>query len=525
MSKIHSIKTKLILGTSVLVIFLFSITALLLVDEKQKELSSDIYTYARSFSELTAPKIAQLYEDLLAEKSFVIFNREMKDIFRKDEDISAINVYSYSGEVLYNSLAESDSAYAGATRNISDPDVEARVKASGPSYFLASGRTIYLKKNDATGVYTAVNENEKEIAGLSDSDVIKNIIYPVNGKYAVQFDVTYENLRSRVFRMTERIVLLLIFGILLGLGFGWYFSQRITNPIEKLTSGALILAKGDFTARVTVRTKDEVGVLAETFNKMAQDLEISTKALVYKERMAKELEVAARMQKQIIPKNLPQISGLDLAAALIPAAEIGGDCYDFIKLDDGSHLFYISDVTGHGIPSGLVVSIANALIYSYANSQSLKDILISANRVLKEKTAGNMFMTLLMLRYAQGKLDYVSAGHPEMLHYFAKDKKVASQKGGGIALGMVPDISKMVNENSLEFSAGDCLILYSDGITEACSPRGEQYGLQRLKCALSEHAELGVAEAIKNALLADVKQFMDGAVQADDITLIVAKRV
>src|SRR3989338_2834725 len=97
----HSIKTKLIVGLSVLVIFLFSITALLLIGEKQKELSRDIYVKARSFSELTAPKIVQLYESLLAEKSFVLFNREIKDIFRKDEDIAQIKVFNFAGDVLY----------------------------------------------------------------------------------------------------------------------------------------------------------------------------------------------------------------------------------------------------------------------------------------------------------------------------------------------------------------------------------------------------------------------------------------
>ncbi len=520
----HSIKTKLILGLSILVIFLFSVTAFLLIDEKKKELSRDIYLKARSFSELTAPKIIDLAASLLAQNSFVIFNREMKDIFRKNEDISAIRIATYSGEMTYDSAQEQDRAYTGPPRSIADPDIVARVQALRPSYILESGRTVYLQKTDE-GEYKAVNENDKEIASIADTDAIINIVFPMPPKFAVVFDVTYENLRSRVVRTTERIVLLLVFGILLGLGFGWYFSGRITHPIAKLTEGALILGKGDFQARVNVKTRDEVGLLADTFNKMAQDLEVSMKAMVYKERVAKELEVAARIQKQILPDKLPQIAGLDIAASVIPAVEIGGDCYDFIQVDPETHLFYISDVTGHGIPSGIVVSIANALIYSYANSASLRDILIQANRVLREKTAQNMFMTLLMLRYRQGNLDYVSAGHPEMLHYFAADKKVSAEKGGGIALGMVPDISKMLIESSVTFQKGDCVVLYSDGIPEAVDSHGEMYGLQRLKRALNDQGELNSAEAIKNYLLADVKQFMGSATQMDDITLVVVRRV
>jgi HAMP domain-containing protein len=506
------------------VIFLFSVTALLLIDEKKKELSQDIYTKARSFGELTTPKIADLYSSLLAQNSFVLFNREIKDVFRKNEDISAIRVANYSGELLYDSVQEEQRAYSGPPRTLADRDLQARVQATLPSFLLESGRVVYLKKNEE-GRYESVNENDKPISEISDTDAIVNIVSPFPPNFSVLFDVTYENLRSRVVRTTERIVLLLIFGILLGLGFGWYFSQRITEPIAKLTEGALILGKGDFKARVTVKTHDEVGILADTFNKMAQDLEISMKAMVYKERVAKELEVAARIQKQILPEKLPLISGLDVAAAVIPAVEIGGDCYDFIQVDPDTHLFYISDVTGHGIPSGIVVSIANALIYSYANSPNLRDILINANRVLREKTAQNMFMTLLMLRYRQGNLDYVSAGHPEMLHYHAVDKKVSVEKGGGIALGMVPDISKMLIESSVSFQPGDSIVLYSDGIPEAVSSRGEQYGLQRFKRALNDQGELASAEAIKNSLLADVKQFMGDATQMDDITIVVVRRV
>ncbi|MEK7523604.1 MAG: SpoIIE family protein phosphatase [Patescibacteria group bacterium] len=519
----HSIKTKLILSVSLLLIFLFSITALLLVGEKERELRADIYTKARATSELVSPKVVDLYESLLAEKSFVLFNREMKDVFQKNEDVAEIKMTSFSGDVLYNSLGERERAYEGPIRRVEDGDLTARIRANLPSYLLKSGRTVYLKK-DSEGNYASVNENEKDTASISDTDEIQNIVYPLGSKYAVIFSMTYDNLRARVIHTTQRIVFLLIFGVLLGLGFGWYFSQRITTPIEQLTAGALVLAKGDFKARVMVKARDEVGVLADTFNTMAQELEISTKAMIEKEKLGKELEVAARIQREILPKKLPDIPGLDLSAVVIPATEIGGDCYDFIEVDPKTHLFYISDVTGHGIPSGIVVSIANAIIYSYANSPSLRDILISTNRVLKEKTTQNMFMTLLMLRYREGKLDYVSAGHPEMLHYYAEDNKVLMEKGGGIALGMVPDISRMVTENSLTFSNGDCIVLYSDGIPEAVSERGEQYGMQRFKRALSDNGELGSAVAIKNALIADVKQFMGAAPQMDDITLVVLRK-
>lgn len=518
-----SIRAKLVLGISCLIVVLFSITALLLIGEKKREISHDIYIKARSFSELTAPKVADLYTSLLSQNSFVLFNREIKDIFRKDEDISNITLTSFAGEVLYRSSEERDRAYEGAKRTIDDTYLITRIKSGFPSYVLNTGRTVYLKK-DAEGTYTAVDQNEKPVADISDREEIQSLVYPIVGKFAVIYDVSYDNLRIRVLRTTERIILLLVFGILLGLGFGTFLSGRITNPLEKLTAGALELAKGDFKTRVNVETKDEVGVLAKTFNKMAQDLEAAMKAMVFKERIAKELELASKIQNQIIPTKLPEIEGLDISAAVIPAAEIGGDCYDFIQVDPKTHVMYISDVTGHGVPSGIVASVASSLIYSYAQDNSLADILIHTNHVLKNKTVSNMFMTLLMLKYQPDKLSYVSAGHPEMLHYIASDQKVITEKGGGIALGMVPDISRMVHEESISFGEGDCIVLYSDGIPEAASEKGELYGMQNFKRVLSDHGDLNTAEAIRNGLLADVKAYMGKATQLDDITIVVLKK-
>ncbi|MEK9133103.1 MAG: hypothetical protein AAB606_05365 [Patescibacteria group bacterium] len=175
----HSIKTKLIVGLSVLVIFLFSVTAFLLINEKSKELSRDIYLKARAFSELTTPKIVDLYKTLLAEKSFVIFNREIKDVFGKNEDVAEIKVYSFAGNVFYDSSAERERSYEGAERKLDDLDVLARVRANLQSYLLESGRTVYLKK-DADGNYVTVNENEKSVDVISDTDRIVNIISPLD---------------------------------------------------------------------------------------------------------------------------------------------------------------------------------------------------------------------------------------------------------------------------------------------------------------------------------------------------------
>jgi len=132
---------------------------------------------------------------------------------------------------------------------------------------------------------------------------------PTPKKYFIIYRVSYANLQSRINQTVFRGILLMIFGVGVGVFFAYFFAMGIVRPIKKLTEGAKVIAKGDFKYRVRVKSKDEIFVLANAFNSMAQDLEISTKALVYKERVAKELELANKIQKELLPQKIPAVAG------------------------------------------------------------------------------------------------------------------------------------------------------------------------------------------------------------------------
>lgn len=533
-----SIKTKLSIGISILITLLFGLAAQLLIAEKRNELAHDIYVNAQNFSELASRRVITLYDTLLKEYSFVLFNREITDVFRKNADVSDIKIYSYSGVILYNSQTERDRQYVGPPRVVKDDVLLKRIRAQLPNVSTTSGRTVYLKKS-STGIVVPVNEFESPIFNVGEtqnsptenaaSELVTSIVYPLDGTNAVEYTLTYDNLEARVARTTQRILLLTLFGILIGLGAAVIYSNKLTKPILELTSSAQKLGGGDLKTRVTITTNDEIGELGATFNKMAGDLEVSTKAMIEREKIGRELELAAKIQRQIIPKEVPKIEGLEIATALIPAEEVGGDCYDFIPVSDDKTIIYLSDVTGHGVPSGLVVSIANALMYGFAGTGSIKDLLIQVNTILKKKTSQNMFMTLLMLQYqiqknAAPKISMVSAGHPEMLHYSARTGEVTGEKGGGIALGMVPDIGKLLTEREVSIEKGDVLVMYSDGIPEAGSESGKMFGDEAFKQLLKKAATLPTCEAIKDAIVSEVKAFMGSSKQLDDITLIVMRQ-
>jgi serine phosphatase RsbU (regulator of sigma subunit) len=523
----HSLKTKLVVAISFFVLILFGLSTFLSLGEKQKELTQDIFDNARSYASLTAEDIVESYSLYIPQESFVYFNRDVQSVFSKFQDLASIQIVNFNGEIVYDSSTDVDKIYTGPVRMVDD-NILNQVQAKNPSvYTLDTDRFLYLQEGEeyAEG-YIYVNENEQPLKPLASDEKVEYIVQPATDEFSVVYYLSYENLQERIFQTMIRGVLMGVFGIGIGILIAYLLAVRITKPLKKLTIGAGIIAKGDFKHRVEVGTKDELNKLAGAFNSMAKELEISTKALVYKERVAKELELAAEIQKNLLPKEIPKVAGMDIAAGVLPAEEIGGDCYDFIKTDDDNLLMYMGDVTGHGVPSGIIVSITNALIFNYSNELDLKQLLTDVNRILKEKTSANMFITLVMLHYnaETGVLRYVSGGHEQMIHYHAKDNKVTLTPAGGLALGMIPDISNVLKEEIIHLEEGDALVAYSDGIPEAWKSEKDMYGMGRLKRSVNEYSDLPSALAIRNAILADVKEWTGGWKQMDDITALVLKK-
>lgn len=522
---LRSLKTKLVSGMVVLLVISFGLSSVLLIREKTRELSEDIYRQIQSFSELTAPQVAGLYDRYLAEDSFVYFNREIQQLFTKTPVITGIGVADYSGEVLYDSTEEQARQYQGEARIIPEGPMLHRVQATYPSYELEDGRVVYVKV-DVEGVTHFIDGLEKEVSAVDSLDRVLSVIYPVGARHAVLYSPSYDLLDRRIQAMWTKILLLTAFALLVGAAYAYFFSSGITRPLMKLRAGAEILGGGDFTARVKVETHDEVGMLAGTFNKMAEDLEKSVEAKMFQAKVGKELELAANIQKQLLPEKMPTIEGLDIAAGIITADEVGGDIYDFFTPDGENYYGYVGDVTGHGVPASLVVSIANALFMSYSELLDPKQILINVNKIIKEKTTANMFITLVLWHWnvKTQQLNVVNAGHEVPLKYTASSVKTDEMDKGGLALGMMPDISALVKDQITVLETGDCIIFYTDGVPEAWRNETEQYGMPEFKRVVTQSCDLPSAMAIKVALLADVKQWSQGYEQMDDITVMVLRK-
>ncbi len=521
---LRSVKSQIILATSLIIIAILGATAYLVIDQKTKEINQDIYSKAVSFAELTNERVITNYENNYQQSAFAHFDRDMADIYSLNEDITGMSIYNYNGNALY------EAEVRGA---LSPEDLE-RVQAIYPSVKTTENRVIYLEKSGESLHWHYINLNGQEVEPISDTEQIVNVVYPfrdqnnITRSYSIEYAVTYDALLQRVRDTAIRIIFIAVIGVLIALFIGYIVAHGITKPIKALTKGATQIGTGDFTTRIPLSSKSEVGMLANTFNKMAADLEESTRAKIEHEKLAKELELAAKIQQDLLPKVLPTIENLDIAASLSAATEVGGDCYDFVvKEKDGNLLFYVSDVTGHGVGAGLVSAISNALIPSLMDHcDNTEDMVVELNKILKLKTAPSIFVTSVIAIWETDRnvLQFTQAGHDPILHYQAVSDSVIQLAHGGMAMGLMDDISAKLKTEEVPTAEGDVFVLYTDGIPEAWKDEKENYGMDRLKEVIKLHSSGKTAQEIHDAIIADVRGFMGDFPQADDITLLVVKR-
>ncbi len=323
----------------------------------------------------------------------------------------------------------------------------------------------------------------------------------------------------------------LILQLALGLGTMTFLTlliiySRLTRPMRTIILEMKALLTGKSYRRILTRRKDEIGVLAHFFNEVTRNLENISSEVIEHEALKKELDSAQNIQRELLPKQLPEIPGLDIAAKTRPASEIGGDAYNFYQKDE-RYFAYIGDSTGHGLPAGLIMIMVDILMDTFiAIENDLLEMLFQINRFLKPNLKATMFMTLILLEWDpnDNKFSWVGAGHEYLIHVNTSEEKIYSVKGGGIALGMIEDNRALTKKQEIKMQKGDFLILFTDGITEAKNVLGEIYGKDRLESFLKLHAKSKIsAEDLFEKIAIDVSRFMEGHRQEDDMTLMIFK--
>lgn len=240
-------------------------------------------------------------------------------------------------------------------------------------------------------------------------------------------------------------------------------------------------------------------------------------------RMKKELDVGQEIQMSMLPKVYPPGNLLDMYALLDPAREVGGDLYDFFMADDDHLLFGIGDVSGKGVPAALFMAVTKTLVKAHGiKMDSPAAILSAVNDDLNAENEKSMFVSYFLgkLNLKDGTLIYSNAGHlPPMVRNGKESKKLEGIHGP--VLGAVEEFT--YQEGRIKLDKGECLLLYTDGVTEAMNPRQEQYTENRLMQFLNNISS-GDSRALVEALRNDLALFAGKEEQSDDITVIAMVR-
>lgn len=246
------------------------------------------------------------------------------------------------------------------------------------------------------------------------------------------------------------------------------------------------------------------------------------------ERLKRELQIAKKIQRNLLPQSFPENLFFEISAASESAQEVGGDYYDFYMLDKNNYALVIGDVSGKGTSAVFHMAEMKGIFQTLVPlGLTPQEFVLEANMAVSRCFEKNIFITLsyLLIRCYQHKITYVRGGHCPILYYHAMDKNAEYLKDEGIGLGIIRDkeqFSKYTQVNEIRFYTNDVLVLYTDGVIDSRNQDGEEYGYERLKTQLEKYNNLS-AEEIKYNMLHDLKRFIGITPRIDDLTLLVLK--
>lgn len=336
--------------------------------------------------------------------------------------------------------------------------------------------------------------------------------------------------------MAELIFTIIILN--LALVFSLYFSVKksIILPVSRIAENVRVISSGNLSISVHSEREDEIGQLATDVESMRLSIKDLTENLENKVRertkqlreardaLWGEMELAKKIQTVLLPAH-PTMRGYEIRASMIPAVEVGGDYYDVITVDDFQWLV-IGDVSGHGVPAGLIMMMTQTAIHNTLMENpgmSPANLLVVINKILSQniKRLGEMkYMTLTVLAaYKDGKFSFAGL-HQDILVYRAREKAVDAIETRGFWIGIEPDIAEMVMVDELHMDIGDIMLLYTDGITEAIDRDANMFGIDRLIRMVQKTGEKS-AEHLHDVILDAIKFYQ----KPDDVTLVVIKRL
>jgi sigma-B regulation protein RsbU (phosphoserine phosphatase) len=327
-------------------------------------------------------------------------------------------------------------------------------------------------------------------------------------------------------------------GILAGLFFaievlaifvGLLLARSITGSVHALSQGTEHVRNGDFSYKIQVRSRDQLGELAESFNLMTSSIEDLLRQSAEKERLEEELRIARQIQMSLLPKDHVSMPGLSIAALCLPATEVGGDYYDLIPIDEKRLALLIADVSGKGTSAALYMAELKGIVLSLCKIyDSPRKLLIEANKILAENLDSRSFITMAyaVVDIEQRQMTFARAGHNPIYQLQANGSsavtRVLAPEGLGLALDRSGRFEQILTEDCVHLDSGDIFLFFTDGLSEAMNPRSDLFGESRLRETLERHSDLSI-EDLREKIIDEIFAFAEGEDQHDDMTMVLMK--
>jgi len=357
--------------------------------------------------------------------------------------------------------------------------------------------------------------------------------FPSNIDFGVIVEKNEADAYLAVTQMMQNLIIWIIIGFFIALIGAIFVSVSLTRPLRKLTRAARMISKGDLSVHIkSTKQKDEIGELPLAFEKMLEDLRQYIKQLTEttkaKERAESELKLARNIQQSFLPKKFPKWEKIEIWGKCVSAREVGGDYFDFFKIDEDNYGMVIGDVSGKGVPAALFMAVSRTLFRILSTHKHSPDRVLTEfnNRLVALDQGSNMFITLFygVFNDKTHRLLYSFAGHNMP---YVKGPRGSNGKFqmlpsmNTMVAGIMDGISLSIAETYLRRS-GDTIILYTDGIIEAENPEGEAFGEERLEGLLNKYSHFSAQEMCES-LIEEVKNFQAGRQQFDDMTILILK--
>ncbi|MBZ5498291.1 MAG: SpoIIE family protein phosphatase [Acidobacteriia bacterium] len=373
----------------------------------------------------------------------------------------------------------------------------------------------------STGEESKIPADTMLFVELSPSKLFQNVFNP-------------ESNVSRTFLGALEVVVGFFLAVeLLSLIGGILLTKSITSAVHNLDRGTEFIRRGDFSHRIVVKSDDQLGALAKSFNQMTEYVQTLVKERVQKERLERELEIAKEVQEQLFPKQAPKMKNMELTGLCLPARIVSGDYYDFLQFDDQNMGLAVGDICGKGISAALLMANLQATLRSNVLARgafSLSDrvggngnvagVVKVLNQQIYSFTSANKFASFFYAVYDdfRSTLTYTNAGHNPPLYF--SENGFRRLTTGGTVVGIFPDAE--FEQETIQLQSGDILLAYTDGIIESVNEYGEEFGEQRLIDLVRGKSDLS-AGRLQKAIVNEVLGWAFEEERDDDMTLIVAR--